>query len=229
MKHVLALFLLILVGCSTDPSITPNTNIDPLPPVGETAADGTIVKARAAYYISTERVAVFNPVNWLMSTAVASNPGVQLINVVLATNVNMTMDSSAFALPVMSNALLDFGYLNITALHDNDLKHCGGDGNQKCTTALFRVYTSGTTGAGLWNAADGYGAPITVSGTLSGTAGLGAANSVIVQTWTVPGNRNTVKVTDFSPAPHYNIRSDFSDAGSGSYSTTVNVEFALAP
>jgi hypothetical protein len=71
---------------------------------------------------------------------------------------------------------------------------------------------------------------LTATGNFTGVAGLGSANAVIVQTLTgIPNNKNVIRHTDFSPTPTFNIDGDFTNAGAGSYSTTVVVEYALAP
>lgn len=59
--------------------------------------------------------------------------------------------------------------------------------------------------------------------------GLGAANAHMIQQIDIPANKHTILLSDFSPVPVINIRGDFINAGAGSYSTTINVEFALAP
>lgn len=149
--------------------------------------------------------------------------------VALAPNSTLAISTVGFVVPTMSNSVLDFGNITVTAATTNQLKLCGTGGNQKCTKALLRVYTTVAAGAGFWNA-DGYGAPMTagLSGSLQ-AVGLGIANVVTMEQYTIPGNRNSVKTSDFSPAPVFLFSGDFTDAGTGSYTTTVNIDFALAP
>jgi hypothetical protein len=148
----------------------------------------------------------------------------------LAASSTFAISTTNFVVPAVTNAVLDFGTIAVTAASTNKLKLCGPGGNQKCTRALLRIYTTTAAGAGFWNGVDGYGAPMTagLTGALQAVA-LGQVNAVIVHSYTIPGNRNTVKLTDFSPTPTFSFMGDFTDAGEGAYSTTIAVEFALAP
>ncbi len=67
-----------------------------------------------------------------------------------------------------------------------------------------------------------------LSGALQ-TTPLSQASAVTAESYTIPSNKNTVKLSDFSPAPSFLFKGDFTDAGAGSYSTTINVELSLAP
>ncbi len=130
----------------------------------------------------------------------------------------------------MSNALLDFGNLSISTLKDNDLNQCGERGNQHCGTAFFRIYTTGVAGAGFYNSADAYGVPMTagLAGNLM-NIGLNAVDAAMVQSISIPSNKHVVHLFDFNPAPVFTFKGDFTNAGAGTYSTTITVEFALAP
>lgn len=152
----------------------------------------------------------------------------QPVTVTNAAATSMTLDNSGFVPPTISNAMMDFGNLAISALSDNDLKVCGAGGNQKCGTALIRIFTTGTAGAGLFNSADNYGVPLTAALTTPLTIGLNAAAAAVMQTISIPANKRVVRLSDFSPTPSYNVKADFTDAGTGSFSTTIVVEYALA-
>jgi hypothetical protein len=203
------------------------------PPVMVPGPDNVVVKSRAVYFVSTEngQTVVKMISNFIFPLAYAANPTSVPISFVNAPNASMTVDTALFvapALPVFDSA--SYGSLKITTLKDNNLKVCGVGGNTKCGTALIRMYTTGTAGAGLYNAADGYGATISAGlSTTRATVGLTSANSAVVQTYTIPANKNNIRETDFSPAVmQYNVDVDFSNAGAGTYTTTLVVEYGLA-
>lgn len=151
----------------------------------------------------------------------------QPVTVTNAAAVDMTLDNSAFVPPTISNSVMNFGDIAIGSLLDNDLKVCGPSQNQKCNTALIRVFTSGSSGTGLFNEIDGYGVPLTSMLTTALTVGLGAANAAVMQTLSIPANKRVIRLSDFTPAPVYQIHADFTDAGAGTFSTTIVIEYAL--
>lgn len=234
MKKLLLSLILLTSACGNNVQFT--SSLIPPPVINEPGLDGVVIRARAYFYYSnfylTPIAKLFqNLLSPFINIAYAANPSNQPVSVVLAPNVTMAMSNTNFITPTISNAVLNFGHLDITSLQDNDLKHCGGGGNSKCNTALFRIYTTGAAGAGFWNSTDVYGAPMTGGlngGTLS-TVGLNVAGALTVQTWIIPNNRHTVNLSDFAPVPNYEFKGDFTDAGAGTYATTVTIEFALAP
>lgn len=151
---------------------------------------------------------------------------VQIVN---DPSTTFTLDVSAFAVPRASNAVLSFGNVGVASLFDNDLRHCGTNGTTKCTKAFLRMYTTGVAGAGLYNAVGGYGMPITagLTGSVAQTVGLEVANSVVLQTMTIATSKNVLRLADFAPVPTFAIKSDFTEAGAGSYSTTLVLEYGL--
>lgn len=151
------------------------------------------------------------------------------IIVVNPTAVRFTLDLSAFVMPAASNAVLSFGEITISDLFDNDLRVCGATGKVKCTQAFIQMYTTGVAGSGVWNAIDGYGMPISASlaGSTPSTVGLTAASAAVVQTHTLTGSKNVFRLRDLTVAPVYEVNADFSDAGAGSYATTLVVEYGL--
>ena len=162
--------------------------------------------------------------------SVMANPTNIPVSVIVSPNATLTVDSSGFAVPPISEAILDFGDIALTDVRDNSLRVCGTDGKTKCTKAVIRMYTTGVAGAGIWNAADGYGAPLLakLTGGTVQTVGLGSANAVTVQSITIPNNKNNIRFSDFTQTPNYEIGADFTNAGAGSYSTTLVVEFGLS-
>lgn len=151
------------------------------------------------------------------------------VNITLAPNTQFSIDTTAFVTPTPDNSVLSFGNIAVSAASTNQLKRCGTGGNQKCGKALIQVYTSGVAGAGFWNTLDGYGAPMSagLTGGLQ-TVPLGLANAVTVESWTIPANRNTLRLSDFTPTPTFVFQGDFTDAGEGSYSTTINLALGLS-
>jgi hypothetical protein len=113
---------------------------------------------------------------------------------------------------------------------DNNLNVCGTNGHTHCGTALIRMYTTGQPGAGLYNTTDQFGAPITAGPvTTLLPVGLGTSGAAVLQSISIPSHKHVVRLSDFSPAPNYAVQADFTDAGAGTYSTTLVVEYALAP
>lgn len=222
--------LLLVLGCAGCGPGFEAIKYD-LPPVGE-PADGLIVKSRSVFLVTTEngKTVVQRIQSFILPVANAANPTSIPISVVNAPNAQMTVNSANFAAPTITNDSLEFGSLTITQLRDNNLKVCGSNGKQKCGLAVIRMYTTGAAGAGLYNSADSFGAPITAGmGSIRELVGLGAVNAAIVQTYTIPANRNSIRETNFTPQPMtYNVSVDFTEAGTGTYSTTLVVEYGLA-
>jgi hypothetical protein len=225
LKTLIILFLLASCGKSNnDNNRTVHKPSIPSP-------DEVVVMARASFDVTTNNASnVAKFMNLIISNAYAANPAAQPVTVVLAGTTTMTLSNANFSVPTMTNDLLNFGTLNITQLQTNDLKKCGNNGNQKCTKALFRIYTTSKPGAGFWNDEDAYGVPLLASGPLGeAEVGLNQIGAHSVQQITIANNKNTISLADFSPAPAFTIQGDFYNAGAGTYTTTINVEFALAP
>jgi len=150
----------------------------------------------------------------------------QPINGIVPENVSFTVSSTGFLAPTITNGVVSYGTLNVTALRDNSLRICGTGRNQRCTTGIVRIYSTGTTGPGLWSEVEGYGLPIT-SGT--STVGLGAANAAVAGTHTIAASRRVLTLSQFTTTGSLAIpiSVDFTDAAAGTYSTTLVVEYAL--
>jgi hypothetical protein len=229
MKNYFTLCLMsgiLLSGCGGSNGAN---GLDPLPSGGEPVNDGVVVKSRATFQInfggsSQTSSDQLLPNNHTSALSASVNQPIAVTNAAAS---SMTLNNGAFVIPIITNQLLDFGYLELGTLMDNNLKVCGTNGNQKCTKGLIRIYTTGTSSAGLYNSADDYGAPITAGQTTLTTVGLNSVNSAVVQTITIPNNKNVLRQTDF-PNPKYNVQVDFSNAGAGTYSTTLVVEYGLS-
>lgn len=156
----------------------------------------------------------------LIGTGSKSQP----MTATVAANVRYTVDATNFVTPTPVD-LASYGTLDVTDLRDNDLRVCGAGGTSRCTTGYIRIYTSGSPGAGLWNAAGGYGVPIKTGTT---TVGLGTGGAAVVKTAAI-GSANVLRLRDFTTASSLQVpvAADFTDAGAGSYSTTLVLEYGL--
>lgn len=231
MKNLLfaALAVFALAGCSG--GFEPAHNLSDEPPVGTPGADGLIVHSRATFLITHQngQTVVQRVYSFVIPQAYAANPTSTPITVVNAPNASLTVNTASLTAGAITNDILALGSATVTNLRDNQLRVCGTNGNQKCGTAVIRMYTTGTAAAGLYNSADGYGAPLRAGmGSTRSVVGLGAANAAIVQTYAIPANKNVIRETDFASPMTYNVDSDFSNAGSGTYTTTLVVEYGLA-
>ena len=147
-----------------------------------------------------------------------------LSDLTVAAAVTFTVSATNFVTPTPSG-IASYGTLDISALSDNALRICG-NGNQKCTTAAIRMYTTGTTGDGLWSVTEGYGLPITTTG--GTTVGLNAAGAATAATFAIAPNKRTLSLADLSASSPMQIplSVNFSDAAAASdYSTTVVIEY----
>lgn len=139
-------------------------------------------------------------------------------------------DTELLAPPTISNAIMPFGNVKLTELLDNNLVRCGGGGNEQCERARVRVYTTGVAGAGFWNTVGGYGAPLWAQapGGSYVVVGLGTANAAYMNSTDISA-LNAFYLSDMydSIIPPFNFRSDFRQAGTGTYSTEVVMDVVL--
>jgi hypothetical protein len=221
---------LMLTGCGNG-NLNPVASVIPvsLAPVGTQDSNGIFIKSRAAItlYGDTPSLAAVMMKNLLPSAYALT--GAQGVTVVNSGSSTMTLDATAFLLPKISNAALNFGSLAVTNLFDNSLSVCGSKANQKCGNAVIQMYTTGQAGAGLWNSVEGYGVPVNAqldSGSTVQTLNTDASKT-IVQSYSIPTNVRTLRQSNFANALKYNVTSDFTNAGSGSFTTTIVVEYGL--
>ena len=92
------------------------------------------------------------------------------------------------------------------------------------------MYAGGQAGAGLWNSAEAYGVPVTAQ--LESSANVQTLNTesskTTVQTYTIPTSLKVLRQSNFANTLKYNVASDFTNAGSGSFATTIVVEYGLS-
>ncbi len=207
-----------------------------LTPIGTVGFDNAVVHGRAYLIVNSDgsmeaydETAYYNKkLNMLLALVIPSA-------IAQSASVPITYTNSASITYSISTAgllpnptqdasnILDLGSLSLSTLDDNKLKVCGTGGTTKCTKAFIRFYTTGTM-AGFTNASDGYGVPVT-SG--SQTIGLGVANAIKVQEITIGSTKNRIVLADF-PSPTYPLKADMSNAGAGTYTMTLVMEYALS-
>ena len=152
------------------------------------------------------------------------------INIINSPSTKIEFDTSKFIVPTSSNGendALSFGSITLSQLRDNNLAICV-DGKTQCGSAVIRMYTTDAAGAGLWNTAGGYGAPLKAGQSTMGTVGLGTAGALGVQTVTLTSNIHVLHLKQFTD-PTYQIETDMSNAGAGTYTTTLVIEYILKP
>jgi hypothetical protein len=233
MKNLIVLLMATLVaaGCSQTLPVAPPLpdapKQEPLAPIDTPQADGSVVRGRAIIEVSADgpHTPLANIMRLLMPKAYAAT-GTSTVTYNNSGVISFTLNEAAFTASGFTGDILSLGSITMSALDDNTLKVCGGGGNSKCTLAVIRIYTTGAV-AGFVNTAGAYGAPI-YAGSLNPASpvGLNAAGSVQVQTYTIPGNINRVRLSHF-PTPVYAVTTDFSNSGSGAYSTVFVIEYVL--
>lgn len=226
----LTLLAFVLTGCGQKLDATPLISTTGLTPVDtQSPADLSVVHGRALVNVtSDQRSALAKALkNIFLSHAYAAS-GSTPVTYTNGTSTTFTINVNAFTPGTMTFNTLSLGSVALSGLSDNNLKVCGTNANLKCTSAVIRVYTTGSM-AGFVNTADAYSAPV-FTGSLnpSTPVGLLAAGSVQVQTLSLPPNKHTVSISDF-PTPTYTVSADFSNAGAGSYAMTYVVEYVLLP
>lgn len=232
MMMKIACFLLIqtLISCGADnaqqASIQPNP-LSPksiqtamLLPVDVPNSDGSVIKSRTVLDVGV------GGSHKLFSVTGSQTIPVSVTN---AASTTVVYSTANFVIPAISTAVLDCGSLSISQLSDNNLMVCGTNGKTACTSAVIRIYTTGVAGAGVYNAAGGYGAPLSagLNSPLS-TVGLSSGNAAVVQTVSIPSTTHVLTASAFG-TPTYKVQADFSNAGAGTYSTSLVLEYVLLP
>lgn len=226
-----------------------DVNVMPLPPLGTppTPEDNYLVVDRAIVQVTQVdghfAIKSIKPLlfGFLLPSAQAysgSTPPAATLSAITynnpATAVGFTLSQATVA-GSYTGDVLSFGNFAITGLDDNTLKKCSvsgvdsGAGTNKCTQARIRVYTAtgnlGSSTGVFCNAADTYCVPLDVN---SIVVGVGSANAAYVQTLTIASNKNRLRVADFTSAQaNFPVSMDMSNAGSGTYSATLIVEYVL--
>jgi hypothetical protein len=227
MKRIIASFVLLaLTGCGA----AHTTKALPAPAALDTPdASGAVIHAQLTVPIKmgSSQLSLMN----LFIPRVYANVSIdESITTYLSASTAFSLDTSQFDVPLNPTPfeVNDFGFLRVAVLKDNNINVCGDNGHTHCGTALIRAYTLGTDGAGLWNSADHYGAPISAGQTQLLPVGLSILDSAILQDATISPAGHVVTLANF-PNAKYDVQVDFSNAGTGTYSTTLVIEYVLAP
>jgi len=211
MKYVIGgLVMLFIAGCGSDEPTDTN-------PVTTIPDSNLVYRARANVRMANSGAAMF------ARNAKKADVSITIVNPAM---VSLSVDDSHLSVPEVDEDMESFGWLQIDDLRDNDLSACGASGHDKCDTAVIRMYTTGA-GAGFYNAAEGYGVPLLATLTAPLTLGLSAANAVTIQSIAIPASKRVIKLSDFTLTPKYNLDGDFSNAGAGSFSANLVIEYAL--
>lgn len=195
-------------------------------------ADNSVVRGVAVVEVNSDHQSammnLFN--NLLLQRAYAASTASTVVTYNNAASVTFTINATGLVGGAFTGDTLSLGSFTLTALKDNNLKVCNPGGNTKCTQAILRVYNTGAL-AGFINTSDSpqYGAPVYTTGDNPVTAlGLGSPGVEIEQLTGMVSSKHKVNLSDFSTTT-FNVTSDFSNSGTGSYSMTYVVEYALAP
>jgi hypothetical protein len=186
--------------------------------------DGAVVKSIFKMVMTSDATGVH-------LTDTSGYPANFPVTVINSPSTTMTISTAKITVPPITSAPLSFGSLFYTALQDNNLRVCGASAADHCSTAIIRVYTIGTAGPGFWNAKDGYGMPITTMliGGPAQTVGLNVAGAVELERAMIRIDQNVLRLADFPILPEFTINTDFTNAGTGTYYTTLVVEYVLLP
>ena len=218
------LLALTLGGCGAGPQL----EIEMVAPPAAVTNPTMVVRGSATLTVSSLDSGVVSPPNMLMHQA-DQVMGVTT-NVVYnnAPEVLFTLNTTKLVAGTLNSAFtLSLGYMQISALVDNTLEVCGPTGNMQCTDAIFRVYTLGNI-AGLVNTTDPnpYGAPIFVTGLNPKIPLTLNEPGVELEDSTIGSAQHLLRLSNF-PTQTFYVTSDFTNAGSGSYSSTIVFEYVL--
>jgi hypothetical protein len=218
--------MVLAVGCGDSTSVRRRTSGKYPPgmePGGESGADNWQVRGRWTLPMTVKGAAgaFVGEDQLVMLSSAASN---QSVSASVAANVRVTVDNSSFGNPANYEGLESFGALEITDLRDNALRVCGAGGNQKCTQAAVRLYTTGTPSDGLYSSTEDYGLPISTGGN---SVGLGTASAAMIATYAIGPNKHVMHLNDFTNAASLSVpvAVDFTDAAASDYTTTLVLEY----
>lgn len=230
--------ILTITGCCRHSFET----LDPVDPVvgSPILPDEAIIRARTEFSIKSPDMAVsvfkkiinlFMPTAYAYNGVVAPNSIITVTYNLAATNVNfgLATGNSAFA-----NAdIITIGDFDLSSLDDNNLKLCpasgeSGTGNQKCSTAAIRVKLTDALG----NPVGGIQSPDSEGDTPVTVTNNTGVDTVVGSTFTILNTRslsgiNRLRNTHFVTSGPYTIKMNTANAGTGSYSVKVVVEYVL--
>lgn len=133
-----------------------------------------------------------------------------------------TLDTSGLATTITDLDTISLGTVALDTVNINRLKICGVGEDEKCTSALIRIYTTGAH-AGFINTTEGYGVPFTAD-TVS--VGLDAAGAIALDSYTIPASDRKLRNNDFTDTS-WDLSIDMGNAEAGDYEIDIVIEFLL--
>lgn len=191
-----------------------------MPAIGVTNPDGSVVKSRSAMNVSLGGI--------LRSSTKFTTSGQIPVSITNEASTITEFDTSQVVMPTITNSVLNLGSISLNQFSDNNLQVCGNAGTTQCSNAIIRIYTTGTEGPGFYNTTGGYGAPITAGQSTMTTVGLGNTAAATLQTINISNTTHVLSLSSFN-SPKYNLKADFTNAGAGTYTATLVIEYVLMP
>lgn len=125
------------------------------------------------------------------------------------------VDTTRLGTPLPTGGVLELGTLRLNALADQDLNHCGSAKNQRCGTALIRIFTTNPLGGFEVAKEDGAYRAI----------GVGTKHATVLERLAIPPGQEHLRITDYVLGS-YQVRLN---PGAQGYDTDLVIEYALAP
>jgi hypothetical protein len=233
LKYLASLSLVFFCGCnlnlgqsssSTPAPAAPTVSYSPIP------FPSTFVRSTSSITINLSKTVASlndeilrNLMNLFEESATALDSRITLVQQ-NSYNSNVVLDFSQFNIPAtLSSSLLSFGQINIGTIQDNDLNVCGGS---ICQSAYFKFYTTGENGGGFWNNTAQESAPIYIN---TQSVGNGSSNGTVVQEQGISLTTTSLSNSNLVIPPQYSMQVDFTNLPTGSYQTTLMLEYGLSP
>jgi hypothetical protein len=217
--YTILAILVSLVGCTNQ---SPQSQ---LAPVGS-KIENEVLKSRTYFNVSNGGVQIsrFKLLSLLLPKAHADGVSASTDSDI---STETTWDFSLLENPIWSeNQIQDLGAITVEYLYDNNLNVCGDSGTDRCTKAIFKIYTFGGQ-PGFYDSITGYSAPLYggLYGSLQ-TVGLGSENAAIAVSIDIPTDADAVTDELFDTLD-FNLKVDYTNIPTGSYSGMVVIEYLL--
>jgi alpha-tubulin suppressor-like RCC1 family protein len=234
-------FLVLIQGCSSRE--TPSTqNPGMLPPVSGGSNIGSVsLKARAIYAVTAQNSKTGTSLTFKRQALQTCQEGnctdFTDINISNAANTEFALDltnipNNQYSANTNNQNLQNFLTLDIGTLFDNNLFSCA---NLKCDIAQIRLYTISTLG--LYDAVSQQSVPLLVDSqylTSATPVPLGSNQGLVIDQELIPLNQQVISLIngDFNDAHGtnggYTLSANFTQAGAGTYTSQVVIEYDLA-
>jgi hypothetical protein len=229
---VVSLFAMFIIsGCSNGSQSQPSAG---LPPVVAPNQNYSVLKGKAEFNITSSPNGTAS-IELVKKSYAAGTCSQALGNCLDYSDITVTNSGNtifeinksqqSLTYNTSNGNLTSFLTLDVIKLTDNSLFVCGN--NSKCDLGLIRMYTTGTPG--LYNSATAQSIPLLVSSPYSSTnMSVGTeSNHTTVQQFAIAGSEVAVSLADLIPNSNYVLSSDFTQAGAGTYTAHVVVEYVL--